>query len=100
LPRTGGSLRTIEFARKHKRSWIHISRAGDFSPSVTLQGFVKDHTDIVCLGNREAQEEQGCGQKLGRDLLMLMPAMSVRLKSSWARSLDKLISGFSNHLLP
>ena len=40
---TGGSLRTINFAKKHKRPWIHISRAGDYRPSVTLQGFVEDH---------------------------------------------------------
>ena len=55
---TGGSLRTIEFAKKHKRPWIHISRAGDYIPSVTLQGFVKDH-DIGILnlaGPRESKE--------------------------------------------
>ena len=55
---TGGSLRTIEFAKKHKRPWIHISRSGDFSPSVTLQGLVKDH-DIGILnvaGSRESKE--------------------------------------------
>ncbi len=40
---TGGSLRTIEFARKHGKPWIHISKAGDYNPAVTLQGFVKDN---------------------------------------------------------
>ena len=55
---TGGSLRTIEFAKKHKRPWVHISHAGDYMPSVTLLGFVKDH-DIGILnvaGPRESKE--------------------------------------------
>lgn len=55
---TGGSLRTINFAKKHRRPWIHISCARDYNPSVTLQGFVNDH-DIGVLnvaGPRESKE--------------------------------------------
>ena len=54
---TGGSLRTIEFAEKHGKPCLHLS-TGDYNPSVTLLGFIKDH-DIRVLnvaGSRESKE--------------------------------------------
>jgi len=54
---SGGSLRTIEFAKKHGKPCIHISLA-DYIPSVTLQGFVEDYEIKVLnvAGSRETKE--------------------------------------------
>ncbi|MEI6070521.1 MAG: putative molybdenum carrier protein [Verrucomicrobiae bacterium] len=42
---TGGSLRTIAFARKHKKPCLHISRLafGYVDPALPLQQFVAEH---------------------------------------------------------
>jgi hypothetical protein len=55
---TGGSLRTIEFARKHKKPCAHISRAGSFMQSEVLIGFVKEHAIEILnvAGSRESKE--------------------------------------------
>jgi hypothetical protein len=39
---TGGSLKTVEFARKHNKHWIHVS-AVDPDPAGRLQGFLADN---------------------------------------------------------
>lgn len=42
---TGGSKRTIEFARKHAKPWIHVGRNGREyqDPAVVLQKFVQEN---------------------------------------------------------
>ena len=42
---TGGSLRTVEFARKHKKPCFHISKSsGNYTdPALKLQRFVSEH---------------------------------------------------------
>jgi putative molybdenum carrier protein len=55
---SGGSLRTIEFARKHKKPCAHISRAGNYKPEEALQRFVQEQ-GIIRLnvaGSRESRE--------------------------------------------
>lgn len=55
---TGGSLRTIEFARKHRKPCAHISRAGNYQPAEALQRFVAEHGIKVLnvAGSRESKE--------------------------------------------
>lgn len=57
---TGGSLRTIEFAKKHKKPWLHISKtSGGYEDRASrLQRFV-DENGILTLnvaGSRESKE--------------------------------------------
>ena len=57
---TGGSLRTVEFARKHQKPFIHISQAGGglFDPALSLQRFVDEHgiKRLNVAGSRESKE--------------------------------------------
>ncbi len=55
---TGGSLRTIEFARKHKKPCAHISKAGNYQPAEALQRFVSEHgiKRLNVAGSRETKE--------------------------------------------
>lgn len=56
----GGSLRTIEFAKKHRKPWIHISRQGGGyeDRSLVLQRFVAQNAIQVLnvAGSRESKE--------------------------------------------
>jgi hypothetical protein len=57
---TGGSLRTINFAKKHKKPWVHISKSGPVStePALLLQNFIDTHgIEILNVaGSRESKE--------------------------------------------
>lgn len=57
---TGGSSKTIGFAKKHKKPCLHLSMAGGglFPPAVQLQGVVKEHGVKVLnvAGSRESKE--------------------------------------------
>jgi len=57
---TGGSLRTINFARKHKKPCLHVSAvfAGYTNPSLKLQQFVAEHgiRRLNVAGSRESKE--------------------------------------------
>lgn len=57
---TGGSLRTIEFARKHEKPCIHIASRGGFfdDPALRLQKFVAEHgiKRLNVAGTRESKE--------------------------------------------
>ena len=57
---TGGSLRTIEFSKKHGKPCIHISLSGGslFDPALQLQEFVKKHgiKRLNVAGSRESKE--------------------------------------------
>lgn len=55
---TGGSLRTIEFARKHKKPCAHISKAGNYQTAEALIRFVEEHGISVLnvAGSRESKE--------------------------------------------
>jgi hypothetical protein len=55
---TGGSLRTMDFASKHKKPCAHISRAGTYQPAEALLRFVEEHGIKVLnvAGSRESKE--------------------------------------------
>jgi hypothetical protein len=57
---TGGSLRTIEFARKHLKPCVHVASQGDFSenPALRLQEFVAENgiKRLNVAGTRESKE--------------------------------------------
>jgi len=55
---TGGSLKTIGFARKHGKPCIHTSRAGCDEPALTLQRFAGEHgvKTLNVAGSRENKE--------------------------------------------
>jgi len=55
---TGGSMRTVEFAKKHKKPCIHISRGSLFQPQVLIQNFIAEHgiKALNIAGSRESKE--------------------------------------------
>ena len=55
---SGGSLRTIEFARKHKKPRADISRAGNYRPEKALQRFVQEQgiSRLNIAGSLESKE--------------------------------------------
>lgn len=55
---TGGSKLTAEFARKHSKPFLHISRGGCYQPEVEIQGFIAEHGIRVLniAGSRESKE--------------------------------------------
>lgn len=54
---TGGSLRTLEFARKHKKPFLHIHR-GMYQPDSAVQQFISTHGIklLNIAGSRESKE--------------------------------------------
>jgi hypothetical protein len=57
---TGGSLKTIGFARKHRKPCLHIPRDGGrlIAPAVQLRGFVREHEikRLNAAGSRKSKE--------------------------------------------
>lgn len=57
---SGGSLKTIEFARKHHKPWLHLAQAdpGLESFAARLQDFIAEHGISVLnvAGSRESKE--------------------------------------------
>lgn len=57
---SGGSLKTIEFARKHHKPWLHLAQAdpGLTSFATRLQDFLAEHRISVLnvAGSRESKE--------------------------------------------
>ena len=54
---TGGSKKTADFAKKHKKPCLHISRS-IYQPEVLIQKFIADHSIKVLniAGSRESKE--------------------------------------------
>lgn len=54
---TGGSLKTIGFAKKHRKPCLHITKATP-DPAAMLRGFVSEHqiTTLNVAGSRESKE--------------------------------------------
>jgi putative molybdenum carrier protein len=40
---TGGSKKTIDFAIKHNKPWLHLHKGGA-APEITLLRFIREHT--------------------------------------------------------
>ena len=57
---TGGSLKTVRFARKHSKPFVHIFQSGSgyAGPALLLQQFVEEHRIGVLnvAGSRESKE--------------------------------------------
>lgn len=57
---SGGSLRTIDFARKHRKPWLHLSREnpGHKGFSCRLVHFIEEHgiKTLNIAGSRESKE--------------------------------------------
>ncbi len=55
---TGGSLHTIDFARKHKKPCAHILRVGHYQAEEALKRFVSEHgiKTLNVAGSRESKE--------------------------------------------
>lgn len=55
---TGGSMRTVEFARKHNKPCLHVSLADSKPPESKLTEFIKQHGIklLNIAGSRESKE--------------------------------------------
>lgn len=56
---TGGSLKTIKFAKKHGKPCLHIGRhGGTYTPELALQQFVDEHCikQLNVAGSRESKD--------------------------------------------
>jgi Circularly permutated YpsA SLOG family len=55
---TGGSKKTVAFAIKHKKPWIHIHRDGQYDAADLLLRFISEHriTVLNVAGSRASNE--------------------------------------------
>jgi hypothetical protein len=55
-----GSKKTIVFAIKHNKPWLHIYRGGDYPPQVRLLDFIREHriTILNVAGPRASKEPE------------------------------------------
>jgi hypothetical protein len=55
---TGGSMRTVEFARKHNKPYLHVSLADSKPPESKVTEFIKQHGIklLNIAGSRESKE--------------------------------------------
>jgi hypothetical protein len=57
-----GSKKTVDFAIKHNKPWLHIYRVGDHSPQVRLLEFIRAHrTEILNVAGPRASKEPEVG---------------------------------------
>jgi Circularly permutated YpsA SLOG family len=65
---TGESLRTMEFARKHKKPWLHLC-AGDNAAADKLKALVVEHrVKVLNVAGPRASKEPGVGEFVMRTL--------------------------------
>ncbi len=65
---TGGSKKTIDFAMKHNKPWLHIYR-GDHFPEVTFLEFIREHRiKILNVAGPRASKEPEVGAFVKRVL--------------------------------
>jgi hypothetical protein len=57
---TGGSKKTVAFAIKHKKPWLHICRDGQYDAAESLHRFISDHRIEIlnAAGSRASKEPQ------------------------------------------
>lgn len=59
---TGGSLKTMDFARKHKKPWLHLC-AGDNAAADKLKAFTEEHrVKILNVAGPRASKEDRVGE--------------------------------------
>jgi len=60
---TGGSLLTIEIARRARKPWVHIFPGVNFEPAAGLRRFVQEHgIKILNVAGSRESEEPGIGR--------------------------------------
>jgi hypothetical protein len=65
---TGGSKKTVEFARKHRKPWLHLC-AGEKSSAEKLRAFVEQHrVRVLNVAGPRASKEPGVGEFVVRTL--------------------------------
>jgi Circularly permutated YpsA SLOG family len=65
---TGGSKKTVEFARKHNKPWLHLC-AGDNAAANKLKAFIEEHrVKILNVAGPRASNEPGVGEFVIRTL--------------------------------
>jgi hypothetical protein len=65
---TGGSLKTVDFARKHKKPWLHLC-AGDNAAADKLEAFTEEHrANTLNVAGPRASNEPGVGEFVMRTL--------------------------------
>ena len=65
---SGGSKSTMEFARKHKKPWLHLC-AGDNAAAVKLKAFTAEHrVRTLNVAGPRASNEPGVGEFVIRTL--------------------------------
>jgi hypothetical protein len=65
---SGGSKRTMEFARKHKKPWLHLC-AGDNAAADKLKALVVEHrVKVLNVAGPRASKEPGVGEFVTRTL--------------------------------
>lgn len=59
---TGGSKKTVEFARKHRKPWLHLC-PGEKSSAEKLRAFVEEHrVKVLNVAGPRASKEPGVGE--------------------------------------
>jgi Circularly permutated YpsA SLOG family len=80
---TGGSFKTVEFARKHQKPCTHLC-AGDKTAANTLRGFVEKHgVKVLNVAGPRASKEPGVGEFV------------MRTRASFRREVAKLTQSYS-----
>ena len=65
---TGGSKKTVEFARKHNKPWLHLC-AAEKSSTEKLRAFVGEHgVKVLNVAGTRASKEPGVGEFVVRTL--------------------------------
>ena len=65
---SGGSKKTVDFARKHKRPWLHLC-AADGAAAEKLRAFVEEHgVKVLNAAGPRASKEPGVGEFVMRTL--------------------------------
>jgi Circularly permutated YpsA SLOG family len=74
---TGGSKKTVEFARQHKKPWLHLC-VREEAGTEKLRAFVQEHSvKVLNVAGPRASTEPGVGEFVMR---ILEKAFSVRLR--------------------
>lgn len=72
---TGGSLKTLDFARKHKKPRLHLC-AGDNTAGDTLKAFTEEHrVKVLNVAGPRASKEPGVGDFVMRLLDEILGAL-------------------------
>ena len=65
---TGGSKKTVEFARTHKKPWLHLC-ADEKAPAEKLRAFVEEHRiKVLNVAGPRASNERGVREFVVRTL--------------------------------